>query len=307
MNFGKETRRNRQWIAVVLMLAGCNSTNANSSIPSPAPSGQVTFTAQANFTAQTTGFRAQQAACSKPLLSLAPLGYQIAVKSFLLNTDKGAPSIMVKHGKLTDSEVLRFTPAKPTREVATTLHPVGTYVSATAEVYYIQVTIPVDGQDQTLRVYFSDDDFPSESPAGLGPHHQGDVTLIDKDGQELGWVHIPPNSFTPATPRPSPSAGSKFFASDPDAATGHDRGPFGNNDQWKDHPARQPFAISEALATPLVLEPGAKKGVTMILNVQKAWEFTDEDCSGTFNPAAGQDASSESAGWAPVMPTVQFK
>ena len=157
-----------------------------------------------------------------------------------------------------------------------------------------------------MRVYLTDDDFATQSHMGAGPHHQGDVTFIDDAGNELGWIN---GGWAPGS-RPVPPATGSLYASAPDSKTGHDRGPFGNDDLWGHIPGDVPYQVAQQLPIPLPLS-GALLGAfvpeaKMFLDVSTAWQYTDQDNSGTFNPADGQDANSEEAGWAPVLPKFRF-
>jgi hypothetical protein len=153
---------------------------------------------------------------------------------------------------------------------------------------------------QSIRVYLSDDDFPGEG--GLG-HHQGDITFIDADGNEMGWAGV----GTPWTVDALQT--DKALISRPggtDSETGHQRGLFGNAELWDQATfmqgdGRDMFLITAPLG--LTVSADLTKTVTFTFNVKDTWFYEDFDVNGLFNPCenGANDACAQNAEWAPIF------
>lgn len=237
-------------------------------------------------------------------IDLPPIDYKLAVKDFRLLTATGKEVSLLSKEHLADSVLLAFSPDAFRVPLLSSSLPLDIYIGAKLSVYFVQMTLPINGENQTVRCYLSDDDFSTEKPFGRGPHHQGDLMLLDAQGNELGW--IAGGDFSPWSARPVPEAGQKLFASGPDPETGHDRGPFGNDAHWQDRPAKKPYTFTIPLSG-LTLEQGKRKSLAMRLDVGTAWQYVDMDGSETFNPEDGYDAQSEEAGWGPVLPKLKLE
>jgi len=312
----------RYAIGTALLLTGC--AGLGTLFPAPTPTGAMqagtpapailTFSAEANFAAGaafdpgkplSAAFRRIQGT----MRTLAPKQYAIALSRIALVPATGSAmatgsQTILASDTLADSVVVDLSPDAPARDVATGSLLAGSYAGVVVDIYWVQCKIPVNGKDQTLRVYLTDDDFPGQKPFGKGKHHQGDVTFIDDAGTELGWVGT--HGFSPATRSVPPATGS-HFASAPDPRTGHDRGPFGNDDLWGKIPADKPYQVGQYFLAPLDLRAGASGRARMQLDIQKAWDYEDRDESETFNPAGGRDASEPGAAWNPVLPRFRFQ
>lgn len=174
-----------------------------------------------------------------------------------------------------------------------------TYTDFVAEVYYYELTMPLydAAQPVTLRVYVSDDDFPAEGSLG---HHQGDITLLDDDGNELGFVDGAnlwvPNALTP-------DRGTINGAGGTDAETGHLRGLYGDTNQWDQHafvqgPEQDIYRVSGPLN--LVISGDARE-VTLSFDMNDAWYYEDFNLDDLFDPCDPMDACAAGAEWSPIF------
>ena len=286
-----------------MLMVGCDGLGNLSSPPLDSHEkwgdSEVEIVAEANFQ-DSKAVTAYHLLASKPeWINLAPSDYQLAVKDFSLLSATGKEVSLLSKKQLADSLLLAFSPNAFKVPLISSSLPLDVYVGARLSVYFVQMTLPINGKNQAVRCYLSDDDFSSEKAFGLGPHHQGDLMLLDEQGDEIGW--IAGGDFAAQQDRPVPKSGENLFASNPDPETGHDRGPFGNDEHWKNHPASKPYTIMLPLSQ-LKLEQGDRKRIALRMDVSTAWSYVDMDGSGTFNPAGGADAQSEEAGWGPVLP-----
>jgi hypothetical protein len=196
--------------------------------------------------------------------------------------------------------------------------------------YYFQMTFPVAGVTQNVRIYMSDDDFASEAAdrIGLGPHHQGDVTLIGDDGVEDGWVDFTWLTANLAATRENTSDSPQNGVAGMDSETSHWRGFFGNADLWNAAALNQGadqdiYIFGLDFGTPLEIpDPATITDMTTITaTFSVADTFYYEDCpaygdgstayTGFFPGPDGGDAGgggctgahAAESEWAPITPT----
>jgi hypothetical protein len=185
--------------------------------------------------------------------------------------------------------------------------PLAKYTRIEAEVYYYELTMPLNDPpaEEHIRVYLSDDDFAAEGDLG---HHQGDITLVAEDGSELGFV-MGGSAWTTdfmAAARGEYSNG----AGGTDPETGHDRGLFGDTSLWDAESFMQGaeqdiFVFAGEFELELTAD-GAT--LSLVFNLADSWFYEDFNDNQTFDPcgsvgATGRmDACSEGAAWAPLLP-----
>lgn len=214
-------------------------------------------------------------------------------------------------GSLITSEVITFTSGDTTETVETLGTDdlqAGTYSGVEAVLYYFQLTFPVSGTTRNVRIYMSDDDFAAEGNLG---HHQGDITFIDDEGNEEGWVD---STWTETT---TTRGEEQNGAGEVDMETMHERGFFGNEDFWNATDQVQGsgadnFLMSLEFDEPLTIpDPSTLTDLTTITaTFSTADTFYYEDFAPQdteafpgFYPADGGEATSEDAEWAPLAPT----
>jgi len=228
---------------------------------------------------------------------ITPSSYKIAVKRLAFENESGELiDIVPDTGTLASAVVVDLT--NPVTLPALPL-PFGVYTSYYAELYYHQLTMPLyDPADpQTIRVYVSDDDFPTEGNLG---HHQGDITMLDGSGTEMGFVGA--GEFWQAeflqTPR-----GEINGAGGVDPETGHLRGLYGDTSQWNRPDAMQgPGQDIYILAGELFLTLGEGGGaITFVFDVQDTWFFEDFDGDQLFNPCANGNQDGCGGEWSPLF------
>ena len=159
--------------------------------------------------------------------------------------------------------------------------------------------------DQHIRVYLSDDDFPAEGSLG---HHQGDITMVDEAGHELGFVvgGLPWTADSVAPARGDFSNGAGGI----DAQTGHARGMFGDTALWNSAPfVQEPTQDIFTFETELNLElTNVGTTLTLLFGLADSWFYEDFNDNQVFDPCGTpgatnmMDACSEGAGWAPIPP-----
>ncbi len=228
---------------------------------------------------------------------ITPSAYKIAVKRLAFeNADGVLVDIIVDTGTLANAEVLDLTAAVTLPVLSL---PIGEYPNFYAELYYHELTMPLyDPADpDTLRVYVSDDSFPAEGNLG---HHQGDITLLDVNDTELGFVPAG-DLWQPALLETTRGAINGAGGTDPE--TGHLRGLYGNLDRWNvaalaQGPGQDIFIIEGELD--LVLDE-AGGSVTFSFDVQDAWFFEDFDNDQWFNPCEGGTLDGCGGEWSPVL------
>lgn len=245
---------------------------------------------------------------------ITPTSYSLAFKRVtLVPTDvvgDDAPAIdfIADTGTLANAEVVDFT-SDDTSETVITIDPsdltAGSYSAIETELYYFQMTFPVGGVTRNVRIYMSDDDF--EVQGNLG-HHQGDITFINDDGEELGWVDSTWGD-TLADTRGEDQNG----AGGTDAETSHARGFFGNAEFWDaadqvQGAAQDNYLYTVAFDEPLEIpDPDTIDDITTItttFSVADTFFYEDFAPQGTgFSPGDGGEATAESAAWAPLAPS----
>lgn len=247
---------------------------------------------------------------------ITPARYAIAFKRLslipaIISGEAAAPGnidFISDKGTLVASQEIDFT-GDDLSETIATIEPsdleAGTYSGIEAEIYYFQLTFPVGGTERNVRIYMSDDDFVTEGRLG---HHQGDITFIDTDGEELGWID---GTWSDAldTSRGEGQNG----AGGTDAETGHDRGFFGNASFWNAAGLNQgatqdifvtTFDFDENLAVPDPDTITDLTTITLTFSVADTFFYEDFAPQGTgFSPGSGGEATSEGAAWAPLAPT----
>lgn len=249
---------------------------------------------------------------------ITPTQYTLAFKRVSLISDDGQTAqldLVADTGTLAAAEVVDFTEDDSSETVVTinaTDLTAGTYTGIEAEIYYFQMTMPVNGTTYNVRIYMSDDDFPSEGNLG---HHQGDITYISDNGTELGWIDDTWSDTSLSSSRGAAQNGAgNENATNGDPETGHQRGFFGNADLWDQTDFMQGasqdvyiFAIN--FDTDLVIpDPSTITDLTTItVTFSTADTFYYEDFApqGTgFNP--GLETVVDTGEWAPLTPTASI-
>jgi hypothetical protein len=233
---------------------------------------------------------------------ITPESFKIAFKRLSFTTGSSDKfDIIPDRGTLANSLVFDIT------SLATIAQPpiaVGTYASFQAEIYYYEIKMKINTSPeitQSLRIYLSDDDFPSEGSLG---HHQGDITFIDTSGAEIGWVGV-------ATPWIAASLQHDKTSVDRpgsiDSETGHKRGQFGDSAFWNRTALNQGsgkdiYLMEKPLG--LVINGTTGKTVTFTFSIKDSWFYEDFDGNQKFNPcesAAAKDACVQNAEWAAIF------
>lgn len=239
-----------------------------------------------------------------------PTEYKVAVKRVaLVRDDDTLFDIIADTGTLAASEVLDFDTVNATQNVvdidAADLE-AGTYTGIYVEIYYYQMTFPVAQVERNVRIYMSDDDFTDEGDLG---HHQGDITFVDANDLELGWVS--PDWLIDTL---LPTRVGQGGAGGTDEQTGHERGFFGDTTLWNGEDFNQGidqdiFFTTLFFHTPFTIaDPAALTNlITVQINflVGDAFYYEDFTPQGTgFYPDTGGEATGENAEWAPLAPTI---
>jgi len=232
---------------------------------------------------------------------LTPQTFKVAIKRLSFVKSDGSVDVVPDSGTLIQSTVFDITSQITISDLTLTE---GLYTSVEAEIYYYEITMPINSSPtitQSIRVYLSDDDFPAEGSLG---HHQGDITLLDQNGVELGWVGVAV-PWTQAGLQTDPALVTRPGGTD--AETGHQRGLFGNGDLWdqtsfQQGSSRDVFLISVPLG--LTLTANLTRTVSFTFNVKDSWFWEDFDNDGNFNPCEtvnAHDACASYAEWAPIF------
>ncbi len=246
---------------------------------------------------------------------VTPSTYTLAIKrATLLGSDENTSdfALIADTGTLAEAEVVSFTEAAASTTMIT-IDPAdlnaGTYSGIEAELYYFQMTFEIAGTDTTVRIYMSDDDFAAEGNLG---HHQGDITMIDANGDELGWIDSTWLAANIALTRGEGQNGAGAI----DAETGHERGFFGNEDFWNQEALVQgtgadtfimELDFASALEIPDPATITALTTITATFSVADTFFYEDFAPLGTgFFPDTGGEATSEGAAWAPLSPTAEI-
>jgi hypothetical protein len=236
---------------------------------------------------------------------ITPSVFKIALKRATLSTADGTTLDLVPDtGTLAKSQVIDL--SSPVTLAAAEV-PVTTYTGMEVQVYYYELVMPLNDPpvNQHIRVYLSDDDFEAEGNLG---HHQGDITMIDDAGHELGFV-MGGSAWTAASVAPLRGEYSNG-AGGVDPETGHVRGLFGDTTLWNATPfmqgATQDICIFEASLNLKLTSTGTT--LTMLFNLADSWFYEDYNNNQTFDPCGTpgpngmMDGCSEGAGWAPLLP-----
>jgi len=217
------------------------------------------------------------------LLSYTPTAYSIGIKkATLMGEGSTEDFILFENDLLSDSESFSFiSGTNNTKSLLTSGNtiPLGTYQSLDIELYYLQMTIDVylSGEtvpvDRTLRIYFSDD---AEYEQGL--HQPGDVTEINSEGIETGWLMGNSGAdFTGTSPRVDAYKDGVWF--DFAGKTAEDFGPFGDPAFWTD--SEQPiFKTSVSFC----LDLSNARAILVDFDVVDTWNCDDLTGDGVFNP-----------------------
>lgn len=236
-----------------------------------------------------------------------PAVFKIALKKLSLIDESDAEVVLVADsGRLADAEVVDLTSEVTLSQPEI---PVGRYTQVVAELYYYELTMPLNSATnlETLRIYLSDDDFPAE---GNGGHHQGDIVLLNSNGLQLGWVQ--PGSRWEAGSLAPLSRGQINGAGGSDAETGHLRGLYGTTELWDaaefmQGATQDVYVLAESIDLDLTAAGGT---LSIVFNVAESWYFEDFDPDGVFNPCGNGDAADEAcaghAEWSPVFPTPEI-
>lgn len=231
---------------------------------------------------------------------VTPSTYKVAIKRLaFLRSDDGDPfEAIADTGTLSSAQVLDLT-----QPVGLEIDspPAGVYSQYLVEFYYFELTMPMydANTESTIRIYMSDDDFPAEGNLG---HHQGDITLIDDNGVELGFVDV---ATTWQVDSLLSTRGNVNGAGGTDSETGHLRGLFGDELFWNQAALQQGSdADIYRLQGPLNLVVGGEpKVVRFVFDVEDTWFFEDFDGNERFDPCAIDfgDACNGSGAWAPLF------
>jgi hypothetical protein len=231
---------------------------------------------------------------------LTPQTFKVAVKRLSFVKSNGSVDVIPDSGTLAQATVLDITSQITVSQLTLTE---GVYTAVEAELYYYEITMPLNSNPtitQSIRVYLSDDDFPAE---GNLSHHQGDITFINQNGVELGWVGVA-IPWTAASLQTNTA--SILRPGGTDSETGHQRGLFGNGDLWNQASFQQGgnrdvFLISVPLG--LTLTANLTRTVHVTFNVKDSWFWEDFDADGNFNPCENSthDACAAYAEWAPIF------
>ncbi len=261
---------------------------------------------------------------------ITPSVFKVAFKSLYLEKDDNSKVYLIPDvGMLKNSEVLDLTNPVVLNNI--TIED-GHYKFAKGEVYYYEIKMPINipSKEQRIRIYLSDDDFPSEGNLG---HHQGDICFVDEQGNELGWVKG--GEKWDAGNLLSMRSNVCNGAGGIDPETGHSRGLYGNSAMWNaplyTQGTSQDIMIGMS-EIDLTIESSSRISIEFVFNVKNTWFYEDFDPvgkpgHGLFNPAIGEgivkqgynngermrDAAwydhttNESAEWTPLFFTPEMK
>lgn len=249
---------------------------------------------------------------------ITPSRYALAFKRVSLISDDGESAqidFIADTGTLANSEIVDFT-ASDASETVVTIDPddlsAGTYSGLEAELYYFQMTFPVDGVARNVRIYMSDDDFAAEGSRG---HHQGDITYVDDAGTELGWIGPEWSDASLVSERGEAQNGAgNENDTNGDPETGHQRGYFGNAELWDRDDFMQGstqdiylFVVNfdEPLVIPDPSTIDALTTITATFSTADTFYYEDFATQGTgWNPAA--EGVFDTGEWAPLTPSAEL-
>jgi hypothetical protein len=233
-----------------------------------------------------------------------PQKFLIAVRQAGVIDKNGDKHYFINKDNLATSEVFDITEMI---DLHTSSLPNGTYTHLFVEFYYfaLKLELYTSGQYEHLRIYLSDDDFADEGNLG---HHQGDITLTNENNIEEGFL-APGREWSLANLLPQRfDNGTQLYASSPDSQTGHQRGPYGNNDLWNQDSFNQ-GANQDKFYVELPIDlvvSSSSKNITMQFNIKDSWYFEDFNGNGIFGPARDTgsgitEAGDEKATWSPIL------
>lgn len=308
------------FISLLSACGGDSNSTENSSTPVQ-KSAQITLSAKYDTTT-TKSTRAETTlgqdsdADGGVWRAITPSNFKVAFKSITLNNKNGTTySLIPDSGTLANSQIVDL--STDSYVINSDDIPNGDYDSISAEIYYYEITMPINipVQSQIIRVYLSDDDFTQEGNLG---HHQGDITLIGADGIEKGWAKggeawLPSNASTSRSADHNGAAGV-------DSETGHARGFYGDSGLWDTALTENGFTYFDPnqgseqdifqIASPLNLTVSDESQfeINIAFDLTNAWRFEDFDLVDTagyevFNPATG--GINDSNNLNPDGPTLQ--
>ena len=249
-----------------------------------------------------------KSALDLPLTKVTPDHYVISLKSATLIGAEGTEDYQLfKYDKLSDALQFDFTDENIKESLLQgDSIPDGDYNAIKIEIYWLQMLIPIKTIDRgteyrNFRIYLSDD---AEFETGL--HQPGDLTQIDENGREIGWLlgegQYP--NMDPVAPRISAYTAEGDGVSWYDFAgkNGADYGPFGDVAFMN----AAPHPIYNTIV-PFTFIDGAGENLIVEFNVENCWQFEDKSGDGYFG-AEDLDAVNPTK-WHMEMPktTVYFE
>ncbi len=224
-----------------------------------------------------------------------PSEYIVALKSATLVGQSGTSDFeLFDMESLENSIVFDFINDEVRHNLSEDDIPEGSYKSIRMELYYLQMRLPIATanrgvEQRNMRIYFSDD----------GVHRPGDVTQINEQGVEIGWLfatNLCPD-FDPVTPRYTAYTlhGVYIPFADKDAEF---YGPFGSMSFWENNDS-QPF-IEESK---FYFGESNNKDLVVDFNVFECWQFEDKTGDGYF----GMDDivyDDNPTAWAMIFPKI---
>lgn len=235
---------------------------------------------------------------------LTPQSFKVAIKRLsFVKSDSSHVDFVPDQGLLSQSLVFDLSSQVTISQLEISA---GSYTTVQAELYYYEIKMPINSNPtitQSIRVYLSDDDFPAEGSRG---HHQGDITFVDNNGDEIGWV-TPGDPWTSAFLQLNSALVSRPGGTDPES--GHQRGPFGDSDLWDQAAFTQGdskdiFLINASFGPAgLTVSADVSKTVTFTFSVKDSWFWEDFDADGRFDPCedALPEACAFGSKWAPIF------
>jgi len=240
-----------------------------------------------------------------------PSSFKIAIKKMGLYNDSSTYfPVIAEADTLAESTVIDLS-QEVTLNPGTTI-PQGVYPRFEIQIYYVEMVMEINniGETQNIRIYLSDDNFPGEGNLG---HHQGDLTIINGSGNEVGWVD--PGCQAWNSTNTAADRSGIVGAGGTDSETDHKRGLYGNSDLWDTFIFKQ-GRYQDIFTVPayLGLQAGHAK-VTLTFDVEDTWYYEDYDANNLFNPGGigtygGNSTPLEAchgvATWSPLisLPTV---
>lgn len=217
------------------------------------------------------------------LTKQTPSNYYVALKSAtLIGDDNTADFELFMEANLSDAFVFDFADNNSTSTLLDdTAIPDGKYSGIKIEIYYLQMALNIATDNgvstRNIRIYLSDD---NETEGGL--HQPGDMTQIDNNNNEEGWLlgNGQTPDFSPISPRIDAYAEPNGSWFDFAGKSAEHYGPFGDLDFTTDSP-------HPIYWTTVPFVNGDRKGTNAILefDVYNCWQFDDKNGDGNFGPA----------------------